>query len=93
MTTYFVWIETISTPPGRAHPKITVAVERLPSGPIQRLDGLRVSDQETAKRCELLRQQNGIQVSIEGEHTLAFIVDKALAKIGYRYDAARREIH
>ncbi len=92
MTTYFVWIESTSSPPGRAERRITFAVEQLPNGPVRRLEGLRITEQATAKRCELLRQQNGIQVSIDGEHTLEYIVDKALAKIGYRHDAARREI-
>ena len=91
MTTYFVWIETISSPPGRVHPRISFAVEQLPNGPVRRLEGLRILEEATAKRCELLRQQNGIQVSIDGEHTLEYIVDKALAKIGHRHDAARRE--
>jgi hypothetical protein len=92
MTTYFIWIESLSSPPGRAQRKITFAVEELPAGPVLRLEGLRISDEATAKRCELLRQQNGIQVSIEGDHTLEYIVDKALAKISYRHAAAQREI-
>lgn len=92
MTTYFVWIETLSSPPARAPRRITFAVEQLPHGPVQRLEGMRLSDQATVRRCELLRQQNGIQVSIEGEHTLEFVVDRALAKIGYRHAAARREM-
>lgn|SRR6185437_4845328 len=92
MTTFFVWIESFSSPPAGADPKITVAVEQLPMGPTQRLVGLRVSDDQMAKRCSLLRQQNGIQVSIEGDHTLEFVVDKALAKIGKRHANARRGI-
>jgi hypothetical protein len=92
MTTFFVWIESFSSPPAGADPKVTVAVEQLPMGTTQRLAGLRVSDEQMAKRCSLLRQQNGIQVSIEGEHTLEFVVDKALAKIGKRHENSRRVI-
>ncbi|HXE08023.1 MAG TPA: hypothetical protein VN612_09010 [Acidobacteriaceae bacterium] len=92
MTTFFVWIESFSSPPAGADPRITVAVEQLPLGPTQRLVGLRISDEKTAKCCALLRQQNGIQVSIEGEHTLQFIVDKALAKIAKRHASPRRTI-
>lgn len=92
MTTYFIWIESMSSPPGRAQRRTTFAVERLPNGPVQRLEGMRIADDATARRCELLRQQNGIQISIEGEHTLEFIVDRALAKVSYRHAAAQREI-
>lgn len=92
MTTYFIWIESTSSPPGRAERRITFAVERLPNGPVQRLEGLSISDATMARQCELLRQQNGIQVTIEGEHTLEFIVDRALAKISHRHAAAKREI-
>jgi len=87
MTTYFIWIESTSAPAGHSQRKITFAVEQLPAGPVQRLQDLRIADEATAKRCELLRQQNGIQVAIEGEHTLEFIVDRALAKVGQRHTA------
>ncbi|HEY5056048.1 MAG TPA: hypothetical protein VII58_07795 [Acidobacteriaceae bacterium] len=90
MTTYFIWIESTSAPAGHSQRKITFAVEQLPAGPVQRLPDLRISDDVTARRCELLRQQNGIQVAIEGEHTLEFIVDRALAKVGQR-DLSRME--
>jgi hypothetical protein len=83
MNSYFVWIDSFRSPP-RAPRKISFAVEQLPAGPMQRLEGLRVSDPTTARRCELLRQENGIQVLVEGDHTLQFIVDRALAKSGYR---------
>ncbi|HWB33028.1 MAG TPA: hypothetical protein VG714_07645 [Acidobacteriaceae bacterium] len=91
MTTYFVWIESLSSPPAGGNRKITFAVEQLPSGPIVRLESIQITEEKTARRCELLRQQNGIQVSIDGEHTPEFIVDKALAKVAYRRLEVQRD--
>jgi hypothetical protein len=97
MTTFFVWIESASQPPSLnldpSQPvhRITFAVEQLPSGPVRHLQGLVVREELTARRCDLLRQQNGIQVSIEGEHTMESVVDKALAKIGNRAARSRAD--
>jgi hypothetical protein len=90
MTTYFIWIESFTSPPGRAARRVSFAVEQLPDGPVQRLEKMRIADDATARRCELLRQLNGIQISVKGEHTLEFIVDRALAKVAYRHVARRK---
>jgi len=96
-TTYFVWIASKSAPPvadaaeNQPGRKVTFGIEELPSGPVQHLRDLHVTD-ETARRCNLLIQNNGIQVLIEGEHTIEFVVDKALAKIAQRHRAPQREM-
>jgi hypothetical protein len=97
-TTYFVWIASRSAPPvadaaeNQPGRKVTFGIEELPSGPVQHLRDLHVAD-ETARRCNLLIQNNGIQVLIEGEHTIEFVVDKALAKIAQRHRAPQREMN
>jgi hypothetical protein len=90
MTTYFVWIASSSTPPvasagnGQPERRVTFGIEELPSGPVRHLRDLHVAG-ETARCCDLLIQDNGIQVLIKGEHTIQFIVDKALAKVTQRH--------
>ena len=88
MATFFVWIEEFSQPLGSIYPVITIAARELPAGPVQQIVGLQVAEEITARRCTLLRQQNGIQVSVEGEYSLPFIVDRALAKAGKRHAPA-----
>jgi hypothetical protein len=93
MTTYFVWIESTSSPPPRgSHRRLTFAVEELPSGPVTHLEGFDVAEEKTEKRCELLRLQNGIRVTVDGEHTTAYIIDRALAKVAQRHRTISRDI-
>ena len=88
MTTYFVWIASSSAPlvasEGQPERRVTFGIEELPSGPVRHLRDMHVTG-ETARCCDLLIQENGIQVLIRGEHTIQFLVDKALAKVTQRH--------
>ncbi len=81
MATFFVWIESQCAPPPACEKSVTFGVERLPAGPTARLENLPIGDAMTARRCELLHQQRGIQVSVQGEHSVQLVVDKALVKV------------